>query len=121
MSKKECVWLDCDPGIDDAFAIILAYYSLNIELLGLSTVAGNCSLEQATVNALNVLNISGKIKPPQNKKLLEEKREKLNLFDCFDYGLSIPVVIDFFSFLLRSNLRNLNILLIFKNLDKRLR
>lgn len=102
MSKKDYVWLDCDPGIDDALAIILAYFSPNIELIGLSTVAGNCSLERATVNALNVLNIAGKIRASDNSKQLDGKKDNLGFADCLDYGgLSIPVVFKIFFCLLQ--------------------
>ncbi len=41
---KFTIWLDCDPGLDDAMAIILAAHSKQIHLLGLSTSAGNSSL-----------------------------------------------------------------------------
>ena len=57
----ETVWLDCDPGTDDALAIILAAYSPKINLIGISTVAGNQIIEKTTRNALNVLNIIGMI------------------------------------------------------------
>ena len=52
-------WLDCDPGHDDAMAIILAGYSPSIQLLGISTVAGNQSVEKVTQNALDVLDLVG--------------------------------------------------------------
>lgn len=50
-----CVWLDCDPGHDDALAIILAGHSPGVHLLGISTVAGNQTLPKVTQNALDVL------------------------------------------------------------------
>ena len=94
MSKIEPVWIDCDPGIDDALAIILACFSPNVKVIGLSTVAGNCSLDQATLNALNVLNIAGKIKKADASPNLAGKSGKLSLNDSMEFGgLSIPVVI----------------------------
>jgi purine nucleosidase len=46
--------LDCDPGIDDALAIAFATASPEIELAGLTTVAGNVGLAKTTANALSV-------------------------------------------------------------------
>ena len=51
------VILDCDPGHDDAFAIILAALHHRIQLLGITTSAGNQTLHKTTTNALNVLHI----------------------------------------------------------------
>jgi inosine-uridine nucleoside N-ribohydrolase len=49
------VILDTDPGHDDAVAILLALASPELELLGVTTVAGNQTLEKTTVNALKIL------------------------------------------------------------------
>lgn len=46
MSKK--IILDCDPGHDDAVAILLAVGNPNIDLLGVTTVGGNQSLDKVT-------------------------------------------------------------------------
>ena len=43
--------LDCDPGHDDAIAMILAHGNPNIELLAVTTVVGNQTLEKVTYNA----------------------------------------------------------------------
>jgi purine nucleosidase len=51
--------IDTDPGIDDACAILLALASPELSVEGLSIVHGNCSLEQATTNALAVLELAG--------------------------------------------------------------
>lgn len=51
------VVLDVDPGHDDALAIILAGFYTNLLLV--STVAGNQSLEKVTINALNMLEVAG--------------------------------------------------------------
>lgn len=49
--------LDCDPGHDDAFAILLSVASKEIELLGVTTVVGNSYLENTTKNARTVLDL----------------------------------------------------------------
>lgn len=54
MSKKRKVIIDCDPGHDDAVAIMLAARNPKLELLGITTVNGNQTLEKVTRNALNV-------------------------------------------------------------------
>lgn len=43
--------LDCDPGHDDAIAMLLAWGNPNIDLLAVTTVAGNQTLEKVTTNA----------------------------------------------------------------------
>jgi len=58
---RKVVW-DMDPGIDDALALILALKSPEVEILGITTVAGNASLEMTTANArrvLEYLNVQG--------------------------------------------------------------
>jgi inosine-uridine nucleoside N-ribohydrolase len=55
MSKR--ILLDCDPGHDDAIAIMLATSSADIELVGVTTVAGNSLLSNTTRNALIVLDM----------------------------------------------------------------
>jgi inosine-uridine nucleoside N-ribohydrolase len=47
--------LDCDPGHDDAIALLLALASPELELAGVTTVAGNQTLPKTTANALRVL------------------------------------------------------------------
>jgi purine nucleosidase len=51
--------LDCDPGIDDALAIAFAAGSPEIELAGITTVAGNVGLPKTTANALAVASFVG--------------------------------------------------------------
>jgi inosine-uridine nucleoside N-ribohydrolase len=54
------ILLDCDPGHDDAIAILLALASPEVELLGITTVHGNQTLEKTTLNALKVLELAGR-------------------------------------------------------------
>jgi inosine-uridine nucleoside N-ribohydrolase len=53
------VLIDCDPGHDDAMALLLALASPELEPLGVSTVHGNQTLERTTANALRVLEFAG--------------------------------------------------------------
>ncbi|KAH8700461.1 uridine nucleosidase [Talaromyces proteolyticus] len=59
-TQKTPLWLDCDPGHDDVFAILFAAYHPGINLLGISTVFGNAPLETTTVNAASILTSIGK-------------------------------------------------------------
>ena len=56
--------LDCDPGHDDAVAILLALASPEVELVGVTTVAGNQTLDKTTANALRVLEFAGRSDVP---------------------------------------------------------
>ncbi len=51
--------LDCDPGIDDALAIVFAYGHPDLELRGITTVAGNVGVDKTTANALRVREFIG--------------------------------------------------------------
>lgn len=48
--------LDCDPGHDDAIAILLAGQKKFFNLLGITTISGNQTIEKTTRNALNLVN-----------------------------------------------------------------
>jgi inosine-uridine nucleoside N-ribohydrolase len=56
--------LDCDPGHDDAIAILLAVASPELELVGVTTVSGNQTLDKTTANALKVLELAGRSEIP---------------------------------------------------------
>ncbi len=58
------ILLDCDPGHDDAIALLLALGSPEVELRGVTTVAGNQTLEKTTANALRVLELAGRTDVP---------------------------------------------------------
>jgi inosine-uridine nucleoside N-ribohydrolase len=58
------VLIDCDPGHDDAIALLLALASPEVEVLGITTVAGNQTLEKTTRNALKLLEFTGRTEIP---------------------------------------------------------
>jgi inosine-uridine nucleoside N-ribohydrolase len=49
--------IDCDPGHDDAIAILLALASPELDVLGITTVSGNQTLDKTTANAIRVLDL----------------------------------------------------------------
>lgn len=51
--------LDCDPGHDDALAILLAYAAPELDLLAITTVGGNQTLEKCTLNARRICSVAG--------------------------------------------------------------
>jgi len=58
------VLLDCDPGHDDAIAMLLALGSDELYVRGITTVAGNQTLEKTTANAIRVLELAGRAEIP---------------------------------------------------------
>jgi inosine-uridine nucleoside N-ribohydrolase len=54
------ILIDCDPGHDDAIALLLALASPEVELVGVSTVSGNQTLEKTTANAIRTLELVGR-------------------------------------------------------------
>ncbi|EPY51839.1 uridine ribohydrolase [Schizosaccharomyces cryophilus OY26] len=55
--KTVDVWIDCDPGHDDVVALMVAACADHCNILGLSTVHGNTVVENATQNALSVMEL----------------------------------------------------------------
>jgi inosine-uridine nucleoside N-ribohydrolase len=56
----ERILLDCDPGHDDAIGLLLALASPELDLVGVTTVAGNQTLEKTTANAIRILDFVGR-------------------------------------------------------------
>jgi inosine-uridine nucleoside N-ribohydrolase len=57
------VIIDTDPGVDDSMAILFALRSPAIEVVGLTTVFGNASIDNATANALTLVGMAGESIP----------------------------------------------------------
>jgi uridine nucleosidase len=62
-AQSRKIVIDCDPGIDDAMAIVLAMQYSGFEIIGISTGFGNAYVDQATQNALTVVDLSGRTIP----------------------------------------------------------
>ncbi|NMC30141.1 MAG: nucleoside hydrolase [Pelolinea sp.] len=62
MMKK--VWIDTDPGIDDTYAIAMLLEDPRIEIVGVSTVFGNVTVDKTTRNAKLLLEAAGKAQVP---------------------------------------------------------
>jgi purine nucleosidase/pyrimidine-specific ribonucleoside hydrolase len=63
MSERLPLIIDTDPGIDDALALLLAAGSPELEVLAVTTVGGNVTLEHATENAQRILSIAWQGRP----------------------------------------------------------
>ena len=81
------VLLDCDPGHDDAVAILLALGSPGVRLLGITTCFGNCAVEDATRNAQRVLALAGREDVPVARGAAGPMRGELALGN-YVHGLS---------------------------------
>lgn len=58
--KKKKIILDCDPGIDDALAILLALSCPELDIVGITTVSGNVPSPMGAENALKILDFMGR-------------------------------------------------------------
>ncbi|GAA0370965.1 hypothetical protein GCM10008932_22980 [Alkalibacterium iburiense] len=57
--KKRPIILDCDPGVDDAFAIAMAFLEDDLDVRAIHTVAGNVTVEHTTKNARGLVKVLG--------------------------------------------------------------
>jgi inosine-uridine nucleoside N-ribohydrolase len=64
VARPTPIILDCDPGHDDAIALLLALASPELEVLGITTVHGNQTVGKTTANALRVLDLVGRTDVP---------------------------------------------------------
>lgn len=66
-SAPQKIIIDSDPGTDDALAILLAIYSPEVEVKGISVVAGNVTAQMGFEDALRVLSLAGRCDIPVAK------------------------------------------------------
>ena len=75
--KKRNIIIDCDPGIDDTVALSFAIANEDkLNILGITTVAGNQTIEKVTLNALRIVSYykrNIKIAMGQGRPLIREK------------------------------------------------
>ncbi|WP_044913343.1 nucleoside hydrolase [Butyrivibrio sp. WCE2006] len=76
------VIIDCDPGIDDSLAIMLALNSPEIDVIGITIVAGNSPVELGFKNAKRILKFLGRLDVPVYAGAsAPRKREYVNALD----------------------------------------
>ncbi|KAK1562606.1 hypothetical protein Q3G72_014726 [Acer saccharum] len=71
LSGSSKLIIDTDPGIDDSMAIFMAFQTPEVEILGLTTIFGNVTTEDATRNALLLCEIAGRPDIPVAEGSLE--------------------------------------------------
>ncbi|MCR4746383.1 MAG: nucleoside hydrolase [Lachnospiraceae bacterium] len=82
-SAPRKIIIDTDTGADDAAAIILAAKNKNIEILGLTVLAGNVDVDSAAQNALMSLEIAGTSAPVYRGATSNYNNEEINAFSVF--------------------------------------
>lgn len=83
MAEPKKIIIDTDPGIDDAMAIFVALQSLEVDVIGLTTIYGNVYTTLATRNALHLLEIAGRTDIPvaEGSHVTITKGTKLRIAD----------------------------------------
>jgi purine nucleosidase len=82
MKRERQLLIDTDTASDDAVALIMALRSPEIDVLGITVVAGNVTLEQATLNALYTTELCG-TEVPVFRGAAEPLVRKLEIADWF--------------------------------------
>lgn len=87
--------IDCDPGVDDALALWLAAASPELDLLGVTCVAGNRPVDQSALNACRVLDLAGRQDVPVHagcSRPLAYSQARCNLIHGEDglAGIALP-------------------------------
>lgn len=82
MNAKRKIIIDCDPGIDDALALMLALCSPEVEILGITVVCGNVPAKKGAENALKILKEMNRLDVPVY--LGEERPLIRNYVDAMD-------------------------------------
>ena len=76
--NRQNIIIDCDPGHDDAIALLIASYSPKLNLLGVSTSSGNQTVEKTSINASNLLHFFNRTDVPiaigSPKPIIRESR-----------------------------------------------
>lgn len=76
--NRQNIIIDCDPGHDDAIALLIASYSPKLNLLGVSTSSGNQTVEKTSLNASNLLHFFNRTDVPiaigNPKPIIRESR-----------------------------------------------
>ena len=77
-TATQSVWLDCDPGHDDAIAILLCANHPSLQLIGVTACSGNQSVDKTYANALKLMDIAGASSVPvycgQARPMLKEPK-----------------------------------------------
>jgi len=81
------VILDCDPGHDDALAILLAAANPAVNLLAITTVGGNQTVEKCTINARRICSAAGITDVPIAQGAAEPLRGGLHIGE-YVHGVS---------------------------------
>ena len=79
------VLIDCDPGMDDSLALILACKSKELDVKAITTVSGNYHVDVTSNNALKILELIGRAEIPVAKGLAKPLVRSL-ASDPFTHG-----------------------------------
>lgn len=120
MARK--IILDCDPGHDDAIAILLAGQKKYFDLLGITTVSGNQTIEKTTQNAINLVNFlnldvqiaMGASEPLVRKKQICEEIHGKTGLDGYEFPKynQVPIQLNASQFIVNKVLENDHVTLI---------